>query len=70
MPLAVLSVTVLWNRMLMPCAVSWSPTCEGASSESWLQCRRLTAEPDTCPLAQSVERIYGKENPGPILLVR
>jgi hypothetical protein len=32
--------------------------------------RRLTAERQLAPLAQSVERIHGKENPGPILLVR
>jgi hypothetical protein len=34
------------------------------------QYQRLTAETVTCPLAQSVERIHGKEKSGAILLVR
>jgi len=41
-----------------------------ASSALLIQCRCLTAETVTCPLAQSVERIHGKENSGAILLVR
>jgi hypothetical protein len=42
----------------------------GPTSLLQLQYRYLTTEMELAPLAQSVERIHGKEKPGAILLVR
>jgi hypothetical protein len=46
------------------------PDVQVPSSVLQPQYRHLTAERKVAPLAQSVERIHGKENSGAILLVR
>jgi hypothetical protein len=47
-----------------------SNRCPGPSVVLQLQYRRRTVDQILAPLAQSVERIHGKENPGAILLIR